>query len=779
MITPRLQQRSVPIFLHAATVLVVLASLSMLFSRPEAEAPDFNGACREGDPWFVAASYRAQAARGKAPSIAAPSLILFRDTPSNRPHYTLATFREIGTVWGLAYRSSEPAVYAGTFHKRAMPYGPDGVGAIYRIDLSTGEAALFVTVPDAGTRDRGSQMADGTRYFDESGSRLVGRSALGDIDLSTDESELYAMNLYSRRIYRFAMPTGGLIGSFDHGAAAEPWSDDARPFGLAFHEGRLYHGVVSSRGVGDDFVAKIYRSNSDGSDMAEVATLDLGYSRPSIRLRQTLIGATDWRVWQDQFPKPKIDERPPPHSPQPMLTDIEFSAEGEMVIGLRDRFWDVSVQWVKDDETAGPTVQVHPRTTATPSPPLTLAEDGLGFGDILIAHPEGDDFGVQVDPEFFDDTNALQHAESALGGLASVPDTLTVVGTAYGVADARSDLIVGQEGAYWWDSATGNKMASEAVGRPGSFRPYSELLKQQGVVLAHCTLETYLTFYYNRDVGSLGDVEALCAHERTVPTGTPSPSASSTELTPVPPTTVVPPSDTPTPTIVTPTKTRVAATATSTLTPRPKPVYLPILLKEECQPRQLHADVALVIDASLTMEDLTRSQRPKIDAAREAAQLFVDHMSFPSDQAAVVSFNEEAHVLQPLTGDRERVRDALDRIATAEYTRIDLGLKQAHEQVLGARHDPQNVPVIILLTDGKSNPVPESQALDAAAEAKQAGITVFTVGLGPQVAEPALREMASAPDHYWYAPDGDDLGPIYDRIAVTIPCPPEDFWGKR
>jgi len=28
------------------------------------------------------------------------------------------------------------------------------------------------------------------------------------------------------------------------------------------------------------------------------------------------------------------------------------------------------------------------------------------------------------------------------------------------------------------------------------------------------------------------------------------------------------------------------------------------------------------------------------------------------------------------------------------------------------------------------------------------------------------------PDNYRYAPDGEDLGPIYEQLAVEIPCPP-------
>jgi hypothetical protein len=57
------------------------------------------------------------------------------------------------------------------------------------------------------------------------------------------------------------------------------WVKDARPFALAWFGGWLYHGVVNARGTGSDFVAKIYRSRGDGSEMTEVANLPLRYRR--------------------------------------------------------------------------------------------------------------------------------------------------------------------------------------------------------------------------------------------------------------------------------------------------------------------------------------------------------------------------------------------------------------------------------------------------------------------------------------------------------------------
>jgi len=114
-------------------------------------------------------------------------------------------------------------------------------------------------------------------------------------------------------------------------------------------------------------------------------------------------------------------------------------------------------------------------------------------------------------------------------------------------------------------------------------------------------------------------------------------------------------------------------------------------------------------------------------------------------------------------------------------TRIDLGIERAHEELTGDRRNPTNKAVLILLTDGLANPVPASVAVRRAQAAKDDHITVFTIGLGrdEQLDVAELTEMATRPDYFYRAPDGEDLAAIYRAIAVEIPCPAERFWGKR
>jgi Mg-chelatase subunit ChlD len=253
--------------------------------------------------------------------------------------------------------------------------------------------------------------------------------------------------------------------------------------------------------------------------------------------------------------------------------------------------------------------------------------------------------------------------------------------------------------------------------------------------------------------------------------------------TPTPP---PPPTDTPTATPTaeppTPTPTRQPATPSPspTATRAPRPVFLPLVLREHCVPGQKRIDVVLVIDASTSMLERTSSARSKLAAAQAAAAGFLDQLHLAQgDQAAVIAFNDAARVLQGLSGDRRALDLALGRIAVAPTTRLDLAIESAHAELVGRRHRPGNAAVAIVLTDGKANPVGPEVAVAKARLARDAGVTIFTIGLGDDLDDWALAAIASRATYYFRAPDADALAAIYAAIAVEIPCPAEGFWGRR
>lgn len=244
------------------------------------------------------------------------------------------------------------------------------------------------------------------------------------------------------------------------------------------------------------------------------------------------------------------------------------------------------------------------------------------------------------------------------------------------------------------------------------------------------------------------------------------------------------PTNTPT-TTATPTNT---PTATPTNTPTPAPQYFPVALKqlavptatpEPCQPSQQKVDVVIVVDTSDSMTEPTEAGGDrKIDAAVRATKELVKLLKLPAsndgDQASVVWFNTTARALTQLTGDRPTIDAALDALPSvqASGTRIDLGLQAALDELQSGRARPGSTRSIVLITDGRQiSQVFDNNARAVAAVARAAGIVVFTVGLGSDIDDALLAEIATSSDHYKKAPNTSDLELIYREIAAGIPCP--------
>jgi len=86
---------------------------------------------------------------------------------------------------------------------------------------------------------------------------------------------------------------------------------------------------------------------------------------------------------------------------------------------------------------------------------------------------------------------------------------------------------------------------------------------------------------------------------------------------------------------------------------------------------------------------------------------------------------------------------------------------------------------MIVLTDGKANPVGADVAVAKARAAKDSRITIFTIGLGDELDEWALEAIASKPAYFYRASDAEALKALYVAIAVEIPCPADRYWGGR
>lgn len=270
------------------------------------------------------------------------------------------------------------------------------------------------------------------------------------------------------------------------------------------------------------------------------------------------------------------------------------------------------------------------------------------------------------------------------------------------------------------------------------------------------------------------------------------PDPLATVATPPPTITLTPsptPTDTPTPT--------PTPTPTVTPTPRPKPLYLPFLVREKCEVTYKFADVALVLDMSTSMRYTAgAATQPKLELVLAAARSFVDGMQLAPneqgehDQVAVVGFHNHGWIERELSNDAAAVRRAIDVLPSRmrEGTRLDLAFAAGAEALRPERRRPNNTPVLILLTDGLPNKVPPAEdgsmnttVLEAAREAKDGGIWVFTIGVGSvdpsapileRVDARLLTACATSEAGFYHDPTAEDLDEIYRQIiSVVNPCP--------
>jgi hypothetical protein len=255
-----------------------------------------------------------------------------------------------GTVFSLAYSRLNRRIYAASQFKRHAGFGPgangtfndaDDAGAIYVINPATSAVTSVFTVPNATTNSH--DVLDYASDNGNTGWDAVGKSSLGGMDIASDESRLFVMNLQDRKLYALNPSTGASLGSSaavstltlatPGGSAANCAAGNIRPWAVKYYRDKVYVGVIctaeSSQSVNDLFA---YIVEADPTTLAfsaaPIFATKLNYSR----------GFADpgasaaWRPWI-------ATEQAAFAFPQPMLASIAFDG-GNIMLGMRDRAGD-------------------------------------------------------------------------------------------------------------------------------------------------------------------------------------------------------------------------------------------------------------------------------------------------------------------------------------------------------------------------------------------------------------------------------------------------------
>lgn len=217
--------------------------------------------------------------------------------------------------------------------------------------------------------------------------------------------------------------------------------------------------------------------------------------------------------------------------------------------------------------------------------------------------------------------------------------------------------------------------------------------------------------------------------------------------------------------------------------------------------------LAVDVSGSMTANDLEPN---RMEAAKAAARAFVEKQP-DTVQVGIVSFSDNAFVVQPPTDDKDALLSAINRLNWQRGTAIGRGLVASLEAIAEKNGEPSEInlnpedqqsnnnnnaapqptpmpqgqyqnAIIVLLTDGENNQWPEP--VEIAQIAADRGIRVYTVGIGSEegaivriqgrairtrLDEQTLRTISEMTDGVYYnAQTETDLVKVYETLSTNL-----------
>jgi hypothetical protein len=279
----------------------------------------------------------------------------------------LAYTKEIGATWISAYQRTSNLLLVGAITRRHVGLGPLGTGGFYTVDLKSGGVKPFLDVKTIGIDtgpdphiDPVSQLnllpaEKNAKSRDSIAFHRAGKTGIGAAQLSTYQDTLFFVNLYDKKLYRFAIgkpfiaPTSTAQAQVKSYTIPHPScsNQDFAPWALKYYRGRFYVGVVCTAEQSrdpKDLKATVYEFNPLTEEFRSKIEFGLDYPRGPIDQTSGCDTINRWYPWTNVFPKQcnYPAGAPDPLSafaihPQAILSDIEFDDDGSMFLGFMDR----------------------------------------------------------------------------------------------------------------------------------------------------------------------------------------------------------------------------------------------------------------------------------------------------------------------------------------------------------------------------------------------------------------------------------------------------------
>ncbi|MBP8238825.1 MAG: choice-of-anchor E domain-containing protein, partial [Saprospiraceae bacterium] len=388
----------------------------------------------------------------------------------------------IGSTWGVAYSKQANRVFTSAFLKRHVGLGRMGTGGIYMLEPTptSFNVTEFYDMDFNGhnTRATSGTYGVGTSFtidannevltfignglgvvgsnsergldvdplipnWDPAAHDQVGKVGLGDLEISDDGRYLFVVNLYTRLLYRLELnnannPTS--IVNVTSYPIPDPGCNNGtyRPFALKFYRNKLYIGVVCSaenNGTASDLGAYVYEMTDPTGAAAinntPIINFPLDYTRQM----------NEWDPWSNNADNDGDES--------PMLSDIEFSDRGDLILGFMSRaghqFGFRQYQYLANS-TATVTVSTEGEILIAGvdcSGTYSLENNGSFTSNgatISEGHSRNGGSPGGMGNEFFDDNAPTgdPHDEVAVGSLAQLKGTGEIFMTAFAIFNTVS-----------------------------------------------------------------------------------------------------------------------------------------------------------------------------------------------------------------------------------------------------------------------------------------------------------------------------------------------------
>ena len=246
--------------------------------------------------------------------------------------YKIANQAETGSVWGMAYKNRGNEIFSAAFVKQYAGL-KDGPVAIYKT-IYNGNGYSTSKFVDFDALNIPYAELVSTDLFDCSYGAQTGRYGLGAMEISEDENFLYVVNISEHSVVRIPTLNPDKDNVTSYQVPDPNCGSNYEVFALEVHEGALYVGATCT---GEDFQG----TEREKADMSAAVVYQMDMETGEF----TEVFRTDYikGFWDDSDP----------NSGKTMhwLTDIDFTLEGNMILGLSDR---VGHRYCVDQSTVDP-----------------------------------------------------------------------------------------------------------------------------------------------------------------------------------------------------------------------------------------------------------------------------------------------------------------------------------------------------------------------------------------------------------------------------------------